>query len=60
MCVSQVLIGEYIGLEEIDNGIWDVYYGQVWLGRLDERVMKIQDEKGNLHRQTRKEYLNKV
>jgi len=58
ICVSQVLADEYIGLEEIDDGIWDVYYGPVWLGRLLEKQMKIQDEKGKLQRQNRTEKCN--
>ena len=48
--VSHILAGEYIGLEEIDDGIWEVYYGPIWLGRLDERFMKIVDERGRYFR----------
>lgn len=54
VCVSQVLAGEYVGLEEIDDGIWDIYYGPVWLGRLNEKLMKIEDEKGKLQRRFNK------
>jgi putative transposase len=25
--VSIVCVGEYVGLEEIDDGIWNVYFG---------------------------------
>ena len=50
VCVSQVLAGEDIGLEEIDDGIWDIYFGPVWLGRLNEKLMKIEDENGKLQR----------
>jgi transposase InsO family protein len=50
VCVSQVLAGEYVGLEEIDDGVWDMYYGPVWLGRFFEKLMKIEDEKGKLQR----------
>ena len=42
--LNHILAGEYIGLEEIDDGIWEVYYGLIWLGRLDERFIKIVDE----------------
>ena len=35
---GQVLIGEDIGLEEIDDGLWDVFFGPVRLGRFDERT----------------------
>ena len=51
---SHVLVDEYIGLEEIDNGIWDVYFGPIWLGRLNEKVMKIEDKNGKLERQARR------
>ena len=48
--VSTVCIGEYVGLEEIDDGIWDVYFGPLKLGRLHERHMKIEDAYGRLLR----------
>jgi hypothetical protein len=48
--VSAVCIGEYVGLEEIDNGIWTVYFGPLKLGRLDERHMRIEDQYGQLKR----------
>ena len=48
--VSTVCIGEYVGLEEIDNGIWNVYFGALKLGRLIERHMKIEDAFGRLAR----------
>jgi hypothetical protein len=38
--MSKTLCGEYVGLEEIDDGIWSVYYGPVLLARFDEREMK--------------------
>jgi transposase InsO family protein len=48
--VSTVCIGEYVGLEEIDNGIWIVYFGPLKLGRFDERRMRIEDQYGLLKR----------
>ena len=48
--VSHILGGEYIGLEEIDDSIWEVYYGPVWLGRFDERIMLIKDHRGRYFR----------
>jgi hypothetical protein len=35
--VSITCAGEYVGLEEIDNGIWNVYFGPLKLGRLSEQ-----------------------
>lgn len=49
--VSTVCIGEYVGLEEIDDGIWSVYFGPLKLGRLIERHMRIEDQFGRLWRQ---------
>ena len=40
MFTSKTLSGEYVGLEEIDDGIWSVYYGPVLLARFDEREMR--------------------
>jgi putative transposase len=48
--VSIVCVGEYVGLEEIDDGIWNVYFGPLKLGRLLERHMRIEDEYGRLKR----------
>ena len=50
MNVSIVCVGEYVGLEEIDDGIWEVYFGPLKLGRLNERRMLIEDELGRLKR----------
>ena len=48
--VSSVLIGEHVGLEEVDDGQWDVYFANYRLGRLNERFMRIEDTLGRLKR----------
>jgi putative transposase len=48
--VSTTCVGEYVGLEEIDDGVWNVYFGALKLGRLLERKMKIEDAYGRLYR----------
>ena len=48
--VSITCVGEYVGLEEIDDGVWNVYFGPLKLGRLLERHMKIEDALGRLNR----------
>ena len=48
--VSTVCVGEYVGLEEIDDGIWNVYFGPLKLGRFHERSLRIEDEYGRLKR----------
>jgi len=35
--VSEVLIGESVGLEETDDGVWSLYFGPRLLARFDER-----------------------
>jgi transposase InsO family protein len=35
--VSHVLAEEYVGLDEVADGVWSVYFGDLLLGRLDER-----------------------
>ena len=41
--VSHLLAELEIGLEEIDDGLWNVYFGPVWLGRFHEEVGRIID-----------------
>lgn len=48
--VSTTCVGEYVGLEEIDDGIWNVYFGPLKVGRLIERHMRIEDAYGRLKR----------
>lgn len=48
--VSITCVGEYVGLEEIDDGVWNLYFGALRLGRLDERNMRIEDAYGRLFR----------
>jgi putative transposase len=33
--LSESLYGEYVGIEQYDNGIFDTYYGSIFLGRID-------------------------
>jgi putative transposase len=39
--VSHPLIDEYVGLEEVDDRIWNLYFGSLLLGRFDEREEKL-------------------
>ena len=39
--VSHVLAEEYVGLDEVDDGVWSVYFGPVLLGRFHERDYRI-------------------
>ena len=38
---SKTLRGEWVGLEEIDDRVWSLYYGPVLLARFDERAMRL-------------------
>ena len=40
--VSEALADEYVGLEEVDDGVWDLWFSTVRLVRLDQRY-------GSLH-----------
>ena len=40
--VSHLLEGERIGMEQTDDGVWDIYFGPLYLGYYD-----IRDKKGN-------------
>jgi putative transposase len=48
--VSVCCAGENVGLEEIDDGVWNIYFGPLKLGRLHERHMRIEDAYGRLQR----------
>jgi putative transposase len=48
--VSTVCSGEFVGLEEIDDGIWEVYYGPLKIGRFHERLGRIEDQNCRLNR----------
>lgn len=39
--VSEVLRGEQVGLEEVDDGLWNIVYYQTLLGRLDVRHRRL-------------------
>ena len=39
-----------VGLEEVDDGLWDVYFEPVKLGRMNERILRIEDHKGRVVR----------
>lgn len=39
--LSSNLLGETVALEEIDEGIWSIYYYDVLIARLDERTGKV-------------------
>jgi len=43
---AAAITGEYVGLEETDDGIWEVRFRPLKLGRMDERVLRIEDHKG--------------
>lgn len=51
--VSHVLKGEYVGLEEVGDGVWDVYFGIVRLGWFDERNYRLVDAMGKGGRNNR-------
>lgn len=48
--VSHTLAGHYVGFEEIDDALWNVYFGQLLLGRFHERDLVIEDTLGRRNR----------
>ncbi len=40
--ITQVLSGEYVGLVEVDDGIWNVEFGAMLLGRFNHQTQKLQ------------------
>jgi len=45
-----LLKDQYMGFEEIDNGIWEVYLGEFLLGRLFDEKMKIYFNRKNINK----------
>jgi putative transposase len=54
--ISHVLKREYVGLEEVGDAVWDVYFGPLRLGQFNERHWKLEDALG---RRARKRVLPK-
>ena len=52
--VTRLLGAEYIGLEEVGDGLWQVDFGALKLGRFDERLMRIIDQDGTTSRNPRR------
>lgn len=48
--VSHVLATDFVGFEEVDDDLWNVYFGPVWLGRFHEKELKIEDALGRKQR----------
>jgi len=44
--VSHLLAEQPVGFEEIDHGLFDVYFGPVWLGHFNEAKLRILDSRG--------------
>jgi putative transposase len=52
--ISHVLGGEYVAFEEVGDGLWEVRFGPVRLGRFHERLLRIEDDAGDLARTRRR------
>ena len=50
--VSRLLAGHDVGLEQVDHGLFDVYFGPIWLGRFVEPKHRIFDSLGRGKRRT--------
>ena len=48
--VSHILGGLYVGFEEVDHLVWDVYFGPILLGRFFEITGRITDPQGHVMR----------
>ena len=47
--LSTALKQHHIGLEEVDDGIWSLYFCDVLLGRIDERQALVKGQLGVTH-----------
>ena len=41
LSISHVLAEEYVGLEEVDDGVWAVYFGAILLGKFHVKELKL-------------------
>lgn len=48
--VATSLIDKHVGLEELGEGIWRIFFRQKMLGYFDEKELRIMDELGRLKR----------
>jgi hypothetical protein len=44
---SHLLAEEYVGFEAVDEGLWEVFFSPVWLGRFHEATSRIVDQFGH-------------
>lgn len=51
--VSEVLGREYFGLEEVDDGLWHIFFAHVLLGYLHEEMGKVEERSGFISRHRR-------
>lgn len=42
--IGYVLAGELVGVEPVDDGVWEINFGPLKLGRIDERALKIEED----------------
>lgn len=49
--VSHILATLPVGLEPLASGTWNVFFGPLRLGWLDERDSRIHDHRGRVHRE---------
>jgi len=52
--VSTTLAARYVGLEEMAEGKWRVFFRDTLIGYLDEAILRIQDDLGRLRRTEKK------
>jgi len=52
--ISHTMAGENIGLEAVDDGVWNIYFGHLELGRFDERQRRVIDRLGKKKRRERR------
>lgn len=54
--VGSVLIGEYVGLEEVSEGVWGLYFHDYLLGHFDERTGRIEEMPTGMRREESSRY----
>jgi putative transposase len=48
--ITAALVGERIGFKAVEDGVWDLYFGNYLLGRFDERKSQVQPPRRSTQR----------
>ena len=42
--MARALAGKYVGIQELGNGVWKVFYRNVFLGYINDKLLKYREK----------------